>query len=73
VTATYGTPYAPQVIKYRSFRDNHIKKHNFGLFFIRVYNLIGPHFAKLVTHSPVLKHIMATVLGKLSKFLPEEN
>ncbi|BDA75936.1 hypothetical protein CAL7716_101020 (plasmid) [Calothrix sp. PCC 7716] len=71
VTATFGTPYAQEVFKYRHFRDTWLRQKYFGRILIHIYYYIGPLLAKLVTKSPALKKIMSLILGELAKFLPE--
>ncbi|AHJ29739.1 hypothetical protein PN465_08240 [Nodularia spumigena CS-584] len=70
VTATYGTPHAAEVIKYRHFRDKYLRKHNLGRKFIHHYYHIGPLAASQIKKHPNLKKIMALILGKLAKYLP---
>jgi hypothetical protein len=71
VTATFGTPHAQEVVKYRHFRDRWLRKMYFGRLLIHIYDYIGPLCAKLVKKSPPLKRLMALILGKLAKFLPK--
>ncbi|AVZ31144.1 J domain-containing protein [Nodularia spumigena] len=70
VTATYGTPHAAEVIKYRYFRDKYLRKHILGRKFIQHYYHIGPLAASQIKKHPNLKKIMALILGKLAKYLP---
>ncbi|MEA5513335.1 CFI-box-CTERM domain-containing protein [Nodularia sp. UHCC 0506] len=70
VTATYGTPHAAEVIKYRYFRDQYLSKHILGRKFIHHYYHIGPLAASQIKKHPNLKKIMAFILGKLAKYLP---
>ena len=44
-TATYGTPHAKEVIKYRSFRDKHLRKLLVGRLLINIYKVFGPFLA----------------------------
>lgn len=71
VTATYGTPYATEVIRYRNFRDNYLRKFFLGRVLIRIYGSIGPSLARLVTRSAYLKSTSSLILGWLSNFLPD--
>ena len=71
VTATYGTPHAKEVIRYRNFRDNYLRKFFLGRVLIRIYGSIGPSLARLVTRSAYLKSTSSLILGWLSNFLPD--
>jgi hypothetical protein len=71
VTATFGTPCAAEVIKYRQFRDKWLSRSYFGRMFIRIYYYVGPVIAECVRRNSSLRRIMAVVLGKLAKFLPK--
>jgi hypothetical protein len=70
VTATYGTPHAKEVIRYRNFRDNYLRKFFLGRILIRIYESVGPYLAQLVTRSAYVKSISSFTLGWLSNFLP---
>lgn len=73
VTATYGTPYSPEVIKYRYFRDEYLTKNILGKKLISYYYRIGPIAANYIKKHPNLKKIMAFLLGNLAKYLPNQN
>ncbi|MTJ14624.1 hypothetical protein FJR11_19005 [Anabaena sp. UHCC 0187] len=73
VTATYGTPYSPEVIKYRYFRDEYLTKNILGRKFIGHYYRFGPIAASYIKKHPNLKKIMAFLLGNLAKYLPNQN
>lgn len=70
-TATFGTPYASEVIKYRDFRDRYLMKNIVGRLFIRFYYLFGPLLAEFVKSKPPFKRMMAVFLRKLLEFLPK--
>ncbi|AFY83371.1 hypothetical protein Oscil6304_3816 [Oscillatoria acuminata PCC 6304] len=69
-TATFGTPYAPEVNRYRRFRDEYLRKTFLGTEFIRAYYYVAPALAKVIRNNPKLKKIMVILLTKLSKLLP---
>jgi hypothetical protein len=71
VTATYGTPYAPQIARYRRFRDEFLLPHPLGRAFVRLYYRWGPYVASLVRKHPRLKSLFACGLGFLIKYLPK--
>lgn len=71
VTATFGTPYAQEVIKYRHFRDKYLSQYLLGRIFIDLYSFWGPKLAAIVKKNPRLKLAMAKVLGAASQMLPE--
>ncbi|MHC5746760.1 MAG: CFI-box-CTERM domain-containing protein [Nostoc sp.] len=71
VTATFGTPHAKEVIKYRNFRDQYLSNYLLGRRFIYLYNIWGPKLGIIVNKNPRLKGFMAKVLGTVSQVLPE--
>lgn len=71
VTATFGTPYAKEVIKYRNFRDKYLSQYFIGRTFINLYNFWGPKLAAIVKKNLRLKLAMAKILGAGSQILPE--
>ena len=65
-TATFGTPYEPEVIRYRNFRDKYLVKYFLGRIFIRVYyNYLGKKLAKLINYNYVLKQFSLFFLRSL--------
>jgi len=70
VTATYGTPYAPEVMKYRYFRDKYLTNNILGRKFISHYYRFGPIAANYIKKHPNVKKMMAFILGNLAKYLP---
>ncbi|MHC5711453.1 CFI-box-CTERM domain-containing protein [Nostoc sp.] len=72
VTATYGTPYAPEVMKYRYFRDEYLTKNILGRKFISHYYRFGPIAASYIKKHPNVKKVMASILGNLANYLPNE-
>ncbi|MEH2335958.1 J domain-containing protein [Nostoc sp.] len=73
VTATYGTPYALEVIKYRYFRDEYLSKNILGRKFLSHYYRFGPIAASYIKKHPNVKKMMAFTLGNLAKYLPHKN
>ncbi|MBD2513893.1 tetratricopeptide repeat protein [Nostoc sp. FACHB-973] len=71
LTATFGRPYAKEVIKYRNFRDQYLCNYLLGRGFIYLYNYWGPGLAIIVNKNPRLKCFMAKTLGAVSQVLPE--
>ncbi|MEH2179930.1 CFI-box-CTERM domain-containing protein [Nostoc sp.] len=70
VTATYGTPYASEVIKYHYFRDEYLIKNILGRKFISHYYRVGPIAASYIKKHPNLKKLMAFILSNVAKYLP---
>jgi len=70
VTATYGTPYAPEVVKYRYFRNEYLNNNFFGRKFIAYYYHFGPIVASYIKKHPNVKKIMAFMLGNIANYLP---
>ncbi|MBW3624385.1 MAG: DnaJ domain-containing protein [Armatimonadetes bacterium] len=70
VTATYGSPEAAEVVRYRRYRDEVLVKTMLGRMMIRAYNRVGPMLARAVVRWSALKAIAAWVLGWLARHLP---
>ncbi|WP_230967027.1 CFI-box-CTERM domain-containing protein [Nostoc sp. NZL] len=73
VTATYGTPYAPEVIKYRYFRDEYLTKNILGRKFISHYYRLDPIAASYIKKHLNVKKMMTFILGNLANYLPNKN
>lgn len=73
VTATYGTPYAPEVTKYRYFRDEYLVNNLLGRKFISYYYRFGPIAANYIKKHPNVKRLMALILGNIANYLPNKN
>jgi hypothetical protein len=69
-TATYGSPMAVEVIRFRSFRDNYLLKSNWGRTTTRAYYIFGPWLAGLVKQSRLFKLVSLRILGWLLSKLP---
>ena len=67
-TAVYGGEDHFNLIVLRSFRDNFLKKYNFGRRFISIYYKHGPKIAKKVVNSKLLKGLF-TPLVELGVFI----
>ena len=67
-TAAYPTPFAPEVVFLRSWRDAHCQKH-IGKMFVWSYYQVSPPIAKWIGKSEVRKHLTRQVLGKVVAFL----
>jgi hypothetical protein len=59
-TAAFGSPLAFEIQILRDFRDQTLRRTSFGRKFISFYYQCGPHLAKLVRKSPMVK---ATIRG----------
>ena len=66
-TATFGTPWAPEVVALRGWRDGVLRRSVGGRAFIRVYYVVGPWLAALVRRCPPLKRVSAALLGRFSR------
>jgi parallel beta-helix repeat protein len=71
VTATYGTPFAPEVQRFRRYRDSVLLKNVAGRLFIRTYYVIGPKLAGIIRRVPLLRRASAKMLGRLAVYLPD--
>lgn len=61
-TATYGSPFAPEVDTFRQFRDEVLLNSKLGEAFVSFYYFVSPPFARLITKFPKLKVIVRNVL-----------
>lgn len=68
-TATYDSPQAPQVLVFRSFRDNVLLHSTLGEKFVDSYYLLSPPFAKLISKSAILRSIVRNLLLEQILFL----
>ena len=66
-TATFGTPWASEVVALRGWRDGVLRRSVGGRAFIRVYYVVGPWLAALVRRCPPLKRVSAALLGRFSR------
>ena len=70
VTATFGTPYAQEVRRYREFRDEHLARTRLGRLIIKAYYRVGPFLAKGVVAAPFVKRPLACLLRVVSLLFP---
>lgn len=70
VTATFGGPFAAEVVACRQFRDEYMAKSPVGLVCIAGYNFIGPRLAKIINRRPELRRVLAPLLGSMIRRLP---
>lgn len=70
VTATFGTPDAKEVHRYRAFRDKYLMSNNLGLILVKIYYLIGPKIAKIIKSNLFLKKLSHKILKTISRILP---
>ena len=69
-TAVYGSPLAPQVDVFRSFRDQVLSHSRFGRRFIAWYYQNGPQIANAISHRPMVRAVVrALLLTPLLKLL----
>lgn len=64
-TAVYEFPSHPNVVRLRSYRDEHLERHFWGRAFIRTYYWIGPILAAGVYLFPILRPMLRSTLDKL--------
>ena len=72
-TATFGTPWAPEVVALRGWRDDVLRRSVGGRAFIRVYYVVGPYLAALVRRCPPLKRVSAELLGRFSRAVAQRD
>jgi curved DNA-binding protein CbpA len=70
VTATFGTPAAAEVQRFRSFRDRYLLRYRLGRWFIRAYYRVGPSLARWIERRPAVRRWLARVLGWVAQRLP---
>lgn len=68
-TAAFESGEAPEVIFLREFRDDVLLKYLAGRTFVDAYYRLSPPLARIISHSPVLKHSCRTILSRLVRFL----
>lgn len=72
VTATFGTPEAAEVGRFRHFRDEYLTRSALGRAVIAAYSRVGPPLADWVRPRPRVRRVLAWLLGGLAKVLPRE-
>jgi len=70
-TAAFGTPLAPEVVRFREFRDRRLVRHAWGRCFVSWYQRYSPPAAALIRRHVILKQACAHLLRLLSIFLPK--
>jgi len=69
-TAVYGNACHPDVVSLREFRDRCLSQHAGGRVAIRLYERAGPHLARLVECSLILREGMRKALSLFVRLLP---
>lgn len=69
-TAIYESPYAPEVIKLRKFRDKYLLTSIFGRYLVNLYYFISPSVANIIQKSEKMKKIGKKFLDYIIKKLP---
>ena len=57
-TATYGTPYAPEVILLKEFRDNILCRSFLGRICVRAYEKISPPLSDMISQSRIARKLI---------------
>lgn len=57
-TASYGSPFASEVMVFRQFRDEKLLPSKLGSAFVRVYYFVSPSLAKVVSKNKLLRVII---------------
>jgi len=68
-TAVYGTPFAPEVVVLRRFRDDKLLSNFIGRQLVFIYYLFSPYIAELIDRSVFAKSLIRTVLIKPAVWL----
>lgn len=73
-TACYGDYNSPQVLVFRKYRDEKLKKSEFGKLVIKTYYFFSPFFAHIIENSELLKMtIIKTILNPLQKLIEKKS
>jgi hypothetical protein len=64
-TATFGSPFAPEVIALRRYRDDVLNHSILGRLFIRAYYFISPSIASMISSSEILRTGSRNVLNRI--------
>lgn len=70
-TAAFDSPFAPEVVALREFRDDVMSRTTLGRAFIRFYYFVSPPIARFVSFSKMLKTASRAVLSRLVIFLEQ--
>lgn len=63
-TAACGDPFAPEVVMLSAFRDEVLLRRQVGRAFVRLYYLVSPPIAAVITRSAWLRHAVMVMLVK---------
>ncbi len=63
-TAVYEDVQHPQLVKLRSFRDEHLMASGLGRIFVRFYYAVGPTLALIPARLPSVKRLLRAVLDR---------
>ena len=69
-TAVYGSPYAPEVIKLRKFRDRYLLQRKAGRFLVGFYYFVSPAIVGVISKSDKMKNVSKKFLDFLVSRLP---
>jgi hypothetical protein len=72
-TAAFATPFAPEVIALRKFRDDVLNHSAFGRAFIRIYYFASPTIASVISSSKFLRAVSRKVFIHLVSYLQRRN
>ncbi len=68
-TAVYESPFAPEVMWLREWRDQFLLKHLLGRVSVRAYYFISPYFANWISKSELKKRVIRKLLDRLINLL----
>ena len=61
-TAVYGSPMAKEVAALRSYRDTVLVSSPFGTALVRLYEIVGPRLASVISPHPWMRALVRSVL-----------
>jgi len=64
-TAAYGSPLAPELGVFRTYRDEVLLQNRIGRLFVRIYYLTSPPVAKILAKNETLRIAVRNFLGKI--------
>ena len=64
-TAVYESPFAPEVMWLREWRDQFLLKHLLGRASVKVYYIVGPYLAYWISKSELKKRVIRKLLDRL--------
>lgn len=68
-TATYGSSFAPEVMAFRQFRDDHLLRSKLGAAIVRFYYFASPPIATIVENHRLVRSFMRFLLQSVLRLI----